>query len=371
MAQSVGINTDGSAANASAMLDVSSTTKGLLPPRMTYVQKTDIIAPSAGLIVWCTDCGTSGEMQFFNGTIWVASNVVAGAFAKPGVPTSPVATADDAQASVAFIAPTSNGGSAITGYTVTSSPGGFTTTGAASPLIVTGIANGTSYTFTVVATNAVGNSVASNPSNSVTPAISLLNVTIGTQVWTNTNLDVATYRDGTVIPQVTDNTAWAALTTGAWCYYNNDPANGAIYGKLYNWYAVAGIWDEASKTDTSLRKKLAPVGWHIPTDSEWTTLTTITLGGTNLAGGKMKATGTSRWTTPNTSATNESGFTGLPGGYRDWYASISIGDMGQWWSSSELVTADAYNRYLHYTLGSADQNTSPKYLGLSVRCIRD
>lgn len=98
-------------------------------------------------------------------------------------------------------------------------------------------------------------------------------ITIGTQIWSNTNLDVTTYRDGTPIPQVTDPTAWVNLTTGAWCYYNNDPANGAIYGKLYNWYAVAGIHDAASLNDPSLRKQLAPQGWHIPTDAEWTTLT--------------------------------------------------------------------------------------------------
>ena len=85
-------------------------------------------------------------------------------------------------------------------------------------------------------------------------------VTIGTQIWQSTNLDVTTYRDGTPIPQVTDPTQWANLTTGAWCYYNNDPANGTIYGKLYNWYAVAGIHD----TDPSTPNKiLAPQGWHV------------------------------------------------------------------------------------------------------------
>jgi hypothetical protein len=139
MAQSVGINTDGSTANASAMLDVSSTSKGFLPPRMTYEQKTAISSPATGLMVWCTNCGTSGEMQFFNGTNWVTSNVVFRAFAKPGAPTNPVATVGNAEVSVAFTAPASDGGSAITGYTVTSSPGGFTASGASSPLTVTGL----------------------------------------------------------------------------------------------------------------------------------------------------------------------------------------------------------------------------------------
>jgi uncharacterized protein (TIGR02145 family) len=97
-------------------------------------------------------------------------------------------------------------------------------------------------------------------------------VIIGTQEWQKENLNVSKYSDGTPIPQVTNASNWASLSTGAWCYYNNDPANGAIYGKLYNWYAVAGIHDAASLTNPDLRKKLAPTGWHIPTDTEWTTI---------------------------------------------------------------------------------------------------
>ena len=169
MAQSVGINADGSAANASAMLDVSSTTKGFLPPRMTQAQRNAIATPVAGLQVWCTDCGTYGETQVYNGSTW--TNMIGGAASGtvPGAPTSPVATAGNAQASVAFTAPASNGGSAITGYTVTSSPGGLTATGTSSPKVVTGLTNGTAYTFTVLATNAIGNSVASVASGAVTP----------------------------------------------------------------------------------------------------------------------------------------------------------------------------------------------------------
>ena len=169
MAQSVGINADGSAADTSAMLDVSSTTKGLLPPRLTYAQRNAIASPAAGLIVWCTDCDGIGELQVNNGTTW--TNMVGGTASGifPGAPTSPVATAGNAQVSVAFNPPASSGVSAIIGYTITSSPGGFTSTGASSPLVVTGLTNGTSYTFTVVATNAVGNSVASTASAAVTP----------------------------------------------------------------------------------------------------------------------------------------------------------------------------------------------------------
>ena len=105
-------------------------------------------------------------------------------------------------------------------------------------------------------------------------------VIIGTQTWTQTNLNVSHYRNGDIIPQVTDPTAWANLTTGPWCYYNNDPANGAIYGKLYNWYAVNDP------------RGLAPIDYHIPTDAEWTIIIDY-FGGENIAGGKMKSTGTS------------------------------------------------------------------------------
>jgi uncharacterized protein (TIGR02145 family) len=198
----------------------------------------------------------------------------------------------------------------------------------------------------------------------------LPNVTIGTQIWCSTNLDVTTYRDGTPIPQVTDPTEWANLTTGAWCYYNNEPDNGDIYGKLYNWYAVAGIHDTDSSTPNKI---LAPLGWHIPTDAELTTLTNF-LGGQNVAGGKMKSTGTSLWQSPNTAATNESGFSGLPGGYRNDDGSFSfssIGYYGDWWSSSEFNTAIAWDRDLVYDAGNAGRYGSNKRYGFSVRCLRD
>jgi uncharacterized protein (TIGR02145 family) len=202
------------------------------------------------------------------------------------------------------------------------------------------------------------------------PVISapLIPVTIGTQVWAAKNLDVATYSDGTPIPEVKDATAWANLTTGAWCYYENSTANGTTYGKLYNWYAVAGIHDNDANTPN---KKLAPTGWHVPTDAEWTTLTTF-LGGASVAGGKMKATGTSSWRTPNTDATNSIGFTGLPGGFCFTDGTFeSIGDFGFWWSSSEDVATDAWYRYLVFLSGSAGRDKNGKTVGLSVRCLKD
>ncbi len=127
-------------------------------------------------------------------------------------------------------------------------------------------------------------------------------VTIGSQVWMLKNLDVDHYRNGDPIPQATDPTAWKALTTGAWCWYNNDPAMGVIYGKLYNWHAVNDP------------RGLAPAGWHVAADSEWTSLTAFLV--ETGAGGRLKEAGTAHWLDPNVEASNSSGFTALPGGWR-------------------------------------------------------
>ncbi len=195
-------------------------------------------------------------------------------------------------------------------------------------------------------------------------------VTNCNQTWTKSNLNVSKYSDGTPIPQVTDPTQWANLTTGAWCYYNNDSANGIIYGKLYNWYAVAGIYDAASASNPSLRKKLAPIGWHVPSDSEWTQLTDC-LGGKSVAGGKMKSEGTTLWLAPNTLATNESGYTGLPAGYRNHYGTYNeIGNYGVWWSSTENAPY-AWSRSLVSYDDSAFTSSNYKLDGKSVRCLKD
>jgi uncharacterized protein (TIGR02145 family) len=196
-------------------------------------------------------------------------------------------------------------------------------------------------------------------STAAVAAVFLPTIVIGTQQWMKENLDVLTYRNGDVITQITNTTDWGNATTGAWCYYNNDPDNGAIYGKLYNWYAV---------NDS---RGLAPQGWHIPTDAEWTTLGTL-LGGDAAAGGKMKTTGITRWTSPNTSATNESGFSGLPGGVRGYLGTfVSVGTDGYWWSATEYNSSFAWYRDLDYYDGYLDRSTSNKRGGLSVRCLRD
>ena len=197
----------------------------------------------------------------------------------------------------------------------------------------------------------------------------LPSVKIGSQTWTSKNLDVSTYRTGEIIPQVQDGRAWSELKTGAWCYYQNQTANGSIYGKLYNWYAVNDP------------RGLAPKGYHIPSDAEWTMLTNY-LGGETLAGGKMKETGFSHWFYPNSNATNTSGFEGLPGGecnpaYNATFQQINA--FGSWWSSTYVTTnwsntPQKWPRYatLHFDNGNliSSISASPNN-GFSARCIKD
>jgi uncharacterized protein (TIGR02145 family) len=251
----------------------------------------------------------------------------------------------------------------------------------------TGLTPSTTYIYRVYAFNSVGNSLTYSNEVTITTSnytsinvpgpnvtdidgMTYQSVTNCGLIFTKQNLNVSKYSDGTPIPQVTDPTEWSNLITGAWCYYNNTTTNGTTYGKLYNWYAVAGIYDVASANNPSLRKKLAPTGWHVPTDAEWTQLTDC-LGGESIAGGKMKTTGTSLWIS-NTDATNTSGFTGLPGGYRNLTGTFgTIRNNGFWWSSSESSTAYAGYRILYYNFGLAGRDFDYKKLGFSVRCVKD
>ena len=192
-------------------------------------------------------------------------------------------------------------------------------------------------------------------------------IVIGTQEWMAENLNTSIYRNGDAIPTGLSNSEWESTITtqeGAWTYYNNDPSYACPYGKLYNWYACV---------DSRL---LCPVGWHVPTDPEWTVLTDY-LGGEEIAGGKMKITGTIEsatglWYAPNSEASNSSGFSGGPQGDRNFLGeSGGIGELGFWWSSSEVDTNYAWNRYLYYNIGSALRLENVKRNGFSVRCLRD
>jgi len=208
-------------------------------------------------------------------------------------------------------------------------------------------------------------------------------VFIGSQEWMSENLNVASYSDGTPIPQITDQNEWDALTTGAWCWYDNDSAwHATTFGRLYNWYAVAGIYDAASEANPALRKQLAPTGWHVPADVEWSTMINFldpaADGGENpnIAGGMMKTTGTLNagtglWGDPNEMASNVSGFSGVPGGGRFLGGYTNIISNGYWWSSSEFNPYFALCRYLDNSDGSAFRNITDKKHGFSVRCLRN
>jgi uncharacterized protein (TIGR02145 family) len=197
-------------------------------------------------------------------------------------------------------------------------------------------------------------------------------VKIGSQVWMVENLRTTRLRDGTAIPLVTVDAAWAALATPGCCWYGNDAGNGVPYGALYNWYAV----------NTG---RLAPAGWHVPSDEEWKTLEKY-LGmtqsdadatgyrGANVnVGGKMKEAGTTHWNSPNTGADNSSGFTALPGSYRNSDDGIfyKAGGTGIWWSSSEHSAMDAWKRGLNNSNADVNRNPNSKVFGFSVRCVRD
>ncbi len=277
----VGIGTN--SPHASAKLEVESTNKGLLPPRMTTNQMLAISNPQEGLMVYNFDLKT---ICWFNGTRWAW---------------------DSEDNSCGFL----------------------------------------EYEGQIYST-----------------------VTIGTQCWIQENLATTKYNDGTDIPLVTNGGVWSLLTSAGYCWYNNDSATyGGTYGALYNWYAV----------NTG---NLCPSGWHVPTDNEWKTLE-MYLGMTQAQaddmdwrgtdeGGKLKETGTTHWTSPNTGATNASGFTALPGGLRiEDGGFYHLNNLGCWWSATEYLSIAAWRRYLANSNDKIDRNPTLKGFGYSVRCLRD
>ncbi|MDF1546838.1 MAG: fibrobacter succinogenes major paralogous domain-containing protein [Bacteroidales bacterium] len=188
-------------------------------------------------------------------------------------------------------------------------------------------------------------------------------VKIGTQTWMAENLKTTKYRNGDAIPEVTGITEWGDLTTGAYCNYDNNAANAATYGRLYNWYAV------------NESRNLAPTGWHVATYEDWETLTNY-LGGFDVAGGKLKETGTAHWESPNEGATDEVGFKALPGGGRFFPASHNFNAIGlgsEWWSINntgaikdwawDIMSSGASIRADYFATADTD--------GLSVRCVKD
>jgi uncharacterized protein (TIGR02145 family) len=244
---------------------------------------------------------------------------------------------------------------------------------------ISGLTANTTYYVRSYATNSIGTtygtelifSTLARPTAIDVDGNSYPLITICNQTWTQNNLNVSHYRNGDIIPQVTDSNQWITLTTGAWCYYFNISSYGIIYGKIYNWYAVNDP------------RGLAPAGYHIPSDAEWSTMINCldpsANGGasnstiTNIAGGAMKETGTVYWSAPNTGATNSSGFKGLGGGSRSEFGSSwgTVRDNTHFWSTTELITNKVMIRYLVYGSGTVGKAEGFKISGSYVRCIKD
>jgi len=195
-------------------------------------------------------------------------------------------------------------------------------------------------------------------------------IQIGTQLWLAENLKTTEYNDGTAIINITDYNQWNALTSPAYCYYQNVILFKDTFGALYNWYSV----------NTS---KLCPAGWHIPTDNEWHSLilyldpsATNNSNESYTAGAKLKVPGNKYWIFYNSDATNESGFSALGAGLRN-LESVSVGNdffagfLGAWWTSTENDGSYAWGRGMNSQYARVDRSTYLKWFGLSVRCIKD
>jgi uncharacterized protein (TIGR02145 family) len=266
-----------------------------------------------------------------------------------------------------------------TSYTHAVSPVPDTTTGNSNVSFIvtlTGLKPKTKYHYRINAVNASGTSNGSDVSFTTTDTTKVVinfnpdliydsiydsegnkyrTIQIGTQTWMAENLKSTKLSDGTDIPFVPDVNLWSGLITPGYCWFNNDSVG---YGALYNWYTV----------NTG---KLCPEGWHVPADEEWTILTDY-LGGKSDAGGKLREAGTTHWQSPNTGATNETGFTGLPAGYRSYGGGFnSFKNYGFWWSSTEWSSTGAWYRDVYYGYNSVDRSNSNKKSGANIRCVKD
>jgi uncharacterized protein (TIGR02145 family) len=240
--------------------------------------------------------------------------------------------------------------------------------------------NGTTYSVRAYVTTSVGTGYGDAMSFTTKPGGSAGTVTdidgnvyqtiiLGTQVWMVENLKTTKYRDGSPIPNVTDSTSWGNLTTGACCNYNNDAVIGTKYGKLYNWFAVADS------------RNIAPTGWHVASDAEWTTLKNYVSANLGTSGSVDKAlASTTDWASSTIAGAagndltknNTTGFTALPGGFRYDYGKYTVfGTFAYWWSSDENDNVRAWDRYMNYDSGSLSRDGNFKGCGFSVRCVKD
>ena len=234
-------------------------------------------------------------------------------------------------------------------------------------ITITGLTQKTTYFVRAFASNEVGTAYSNQiklTTNTASTTISDIEgntyntINIGNQIWMTSNLSTSRFRNGVYIPYILNSTQWATTKSPALSFYNHDNNFESNYGKQYNWYAVADP------------QGLCPIGWHIPSNNEWTILSDF-LGGLNVAGGKMKATGTQFWSFPS-NGNNSSGFTGLPGGFRNVDGTFGIlGYNGFWWSATDENEQKAFNRSIIYTDNVLSVGSSSKNQGFSVRCLKD
>jgi len=235
--------------------------------------------------------------------------------------------------------------------------------------LISALAPHTTYFVRAYATNSAGTAYGSTMSfttgDSIITTVTDIDgnvyhtVTIGTQVWMLENLKVTRYRNGDTIANIPDGTLWSGLTYGAYCDYDNDTTNANTYGRIYNWFAVADS------------RQLAPAGWHVASDAEWNVLINFA-GGSSVAGGKLKESGYLHWQSPNTGATNETGFTALPGGARSAGGPFSgKSNYANWWTSTPYSPMHAIPKTMYYNYSKVDGPWVNKENGLYVRCIRD
>lgn len=459
----VSITSDNSLPDPSAMLDVKSTGRGLLIPRMTHAQLAAIPSPAEGLMVFCTDCG-SGSLSIYIGGTWSTISIDCLSPASPLAAEhqatrteitwrwDPVpyatgyswSTGNDYSTATDLLTATSiteSGLSSNTSYTryiwaynacgesvvtvlthttappvlptVTTAPvtgiglatatcGGEVTDDGGAPVTARGICWGTSPSPDITGSHTDGtgtgafsatltelsegtifyarayavNAAGVSYGNEIIFCTYVRDyngyvyktIMIGSQAWLAENLRTTSYSDGTAIPNVTNNSTWEGLTTGAYSWYqNNFPTYGSVYGALYNFHAVS-------------TGKLCPAGWHVPTDAEWCSMESFidptlvcnphSWNGTD-AGGKLKETGTTHWYSPNVGATNSTGFTALPGGFRDNGEFWDIPYIGIFWTASEYNSAGAWRHWIHHYYSAIYKTTAEKQNGYSVRCIKD
>jgi uncharacterized protein (TIGR02145 family) len=256
----------------------------------------------------------------------------------------------------------------VTGLTATLSTGTFANGSGSLSYSITGTPNATGTAIFSISiggqncslTLTVGSSIiSSSPGTGVSfDGFDYSSIVLGNgQEWMAENLRTTIYANGDPIPNVSDNNQWTTLTYGAWSYYNNSNLFQNPYGNLYNWYAV---------NDS---RNVCPTGWHVPTNDEWIDLANY-LGGTSVAGGKLKSVGTLFWSSPNQDATNEIGFSALPGGAKIG-VSIDMGYSGYWWTSTDIGSTTANSKYMHSNSGELDGYGDDKWIGFSVRCLRD